>query len=547
MFSSPGSLFKGKVHTNYEDPKAWHNVFRNEVTMRIDESVFSPLFSDLHGRPNASIRVMVGMMILKEAEGISDQKLFEDCRYNMLYRSALGLLNINDPLPTESTYYLFRKKVAAHGQENEEDLFSRAFSQITAEQCSYFNVSGKRVRMDSKLIASNIAWLSRYELIHKTLGIHYKAIKDDSKLCERTKNKLEEALKIEAKKVVHIHSAREVKSRLVKLGSIISEVLDLVEYSELASYQLLKRVFSEQYKLGENQVVMARDKEEISAQSVQSPYDSECTYRKKGDKEGQKKQQIKGYSANVTETCDDDNLNLITQVNVQVANTPDSGFFKHDIEKTQEIVVDKIEDAHTDGAYNSVENQEFCIKNGIELRLKAITGNKGRYEYEMSEDQSLTIRDTHTNEIIENTQISGKDGTTKWRIKTEKGYRYIKQKEVDAFMLRKKIAETPKEILNKRNNVEATIFQLGYHCSNSKSKYRGLIKHRMWANIRSLWLNFVRIFNYVTNLGQKTNELAINLIKIHQIINSVYQIIKCLIPDIGKIKHPHKNYFLHAS
>ncbi len=64
-------------------------------------------------------------------------------------------------------------------------------------------------------------------------------------------------------------------------------------------------------------------------------------------------------------------------------------------------------------------------------------------------------------------------------------------------MLRKQIAETPIETLQKRNNVEATIFQLGYHYSNAKTRYRGQIKHQMWANIRCLWINFVRILRYI--------------------------------------------------
>jgi len=51
--------------------------------------------------------------------------------------------------------------------------------------------------------------------------------------------------------------------------------------------------------------------------------------------------------------------------------------------------------------------------------------------------------------------------------------------------------------------VEATIFQLGYHYSNDKSRYRGLIKHKMWANARCLWINFVRILNYVAGGGSK--------------------------------------------
>jgi hypothetical protein len=49
-------------------------------------------------------------------------------------------------------------------------LFEKAFAQITKTQMIDFYVSGKKIRMDSKLLGSNIAWLSRYELID-TLAI----------------------------------------------------------------------------------------------------------------------------------------------------------------------------------------------------------------------------------------------------------------------------------------------------------------------------------------------------------------------------------------
>jgi hypothetical protein len=42
---------------------------------------------------------------------------------------------------------------------------------------------------------------------------------------------------------------------------------------------------------------------------------------------------------------------------------------------------------------------------------------------------------------------------------------------------------------------------LGYHYTNDKSRYRGITKHRMWANIRCLWVNFVRIMKHVLKNG----------------------------------------------
>ncbi|MDR0604330.1 MAG: transposase, partial [Bacteroidales bacterium] len=87
----------------------------------------------------------------------------------------------------------------------------------------------------------------------------------------------------------------------------------------------------------------------------------------------------------------------------------------------------------------------------------------------------------------------------KWTIKYDGNKkRYFDQKQVEICQLRKQISATPQSVLNRRNNVEATIFQLGYHYTNDKSRYRGLIKHKMWANIRCLWVNFVRIVKFVT-------------------------------------------------
>ena len=39
VFSSPSGLFSGKSQRMYDDKAAWHNQFRQHVTLRIDESI----------------------------------------------------------------------------------------------------------------------------------------------------------------------------------------------------------------------------------------------------------------------------------------------------------------------------------------------------------------------------------------------------------------------------------------------------------------------------------------------------------------------------
>ena len=139
------------------------------------------------------------------------------------------------------------------------------------------------------------------------------------------------------------------------------------------------------------------------------------------------------------------------------------------------------------------------------------------------EKGELVVTDLQTNTIVPSRKIEPrkKKDQLKWAIKDEEGkYRYFTQKEIDTSLLRKQIgARTPEE-LNVRNNVEATIFQLGYHYPNDKSRYRGFIKHKIWANVRCLWINFVRILNFLTrrveNCAQKvTNRDILRYFFIH--------------------------------
>ena len=46
-FSNTSNHLNSTVAKEYLDPKSWHNQFREQIVMRIDESVFSVLFHDI--------------------------------------------------------------------------------------------------------------------------------------------------------------------------------------------------------------------------------------------------------------------------------------------------------------------------------------------------------------------------------------------------------------------------------------------------------------------------------------------------------------------
>ena len=61
------------------------------------------------GRPNASIRILVAMSVLKEGFVCSGEDLFEKCEFDLLKRKALGMELLTDVTPSIDTYYLFRR------------------------------------------------------------------------------------------------------------------------------------------------------------------------------------------------------------------------------------------------------------------------------------------------------------------------------------------------------------------------------------------------------------------------------------------------------
>jgi len=513
-FTSVPTMLERSALKQYSDQGHWHNQFREQVVMRIDESIFGVLFNNTTGAPNAPARTLVGMMILKESFGWSDSQLFEHCRFNLLVRSSLGLFNINDPLPVESTYYLLRKRIYDHQKQNGEDLMGNVFAHITSGQIKEFDVNGRSIRMDSKLIGSNIAIFTRYEIIHQTLCMFYKSIDKaaKSKLFVVDRKQLEVLMKEESCKTVYHSTKDELKGRLQTIGILIYRLLNSLEYLQTELYQLLQRVFNEQYKVAEDQQIELRPKEEISSSSLQSPHDPDTAYRNKGD------QTVKGYSVNITETCSKDNLNLITNVIVEKANTSDTAFVDPAIEATIEVTGQIVKTVYADGAYQS-PNNDGCCKN-IDMVFTGIQGFESRYDLEMTLE-GLLVTNTKTGEqmkavLVKKHKNSKED---RWRITTPSGYYYFGQLAIRASQLRRQMKGRSLEELHKRNNVEATIFQLSYPLRNNKSKYRGIIKQKTWAYCRCLWINLVRILNFTKQICQRTFKIMELPVFEHSFVN----------------------------
>ena len=284
LFESPSNLMRGRALKKYDDPEAWHNQFYELVTSNIDEDKFKPLFkSGNMGRGNASISQLVAIMIMKEGNRRSDEQMFEAVDFDLLVRKALGLVNLSDQAPSLDTYYLLRRRMVAYEEETGINLMGCCFKDVTKAQAMKFHVEGKSVRMDSKLIGSNIARYSRYRIILTTLQKWAKVGLDS--LNPSLRKKVEPYCKEDAQKTEYRSTSEEIQQRIEALGAVIYKVLVRIKASDDL---LLKRVFDEQYEVSHGKVSL-RDKKLVSADSVQNPNDPDAAYRTKGD------QKVKGY------------------------------------------------------------------------------------------------------------------------------------------------------------------------------------------------------------------------------------------------------------
>lgn len=497
----------GARQKKFADPNAWHNLFREFITSKVNEKRFSNLFSGTMGRPNASIRQLIGMMVLKESCGWSDERLFEACEFDILVMSALGMNNASDEAPCAATYYNFRRSLYEHQLKTGEDLIGEMFKELTRNQAKLFGVNGKFIRMDSKLIGSNICKSSRLQLIISVLQVFYKDLSEQPcllfRLAEEDKKALSDLIKQKSGQIVYGLDNAGRHEMLERLGYLLLRLQELYNETDSSKYHLIVRILSEQYSI-QGERLKLREISEIKSDSLQSPYDEDAAYRKKGE------QKVQGYSVNVTETCNDDSVNLITDVKVEKANYSDKDFLQGAIERNEQML-GHVENVNTDGAYHSEENQAFAKNNKTTLLVANMPGKKGKYEFRIDDNKQVTVTNTETGEVQKAEEY--KEG--KYKIRENGKIKYFALSLVLSYLQRQQIEDFTSNELARRNNVEASIFQLSYFTRNNKTRYRGQIKHQWWAFNRCMWINLVRIKNLVGEVCPVFPEIK----KIEQFVN----------------------------
>lgn len=384
---SPGSIqeqLPKKLRERLQN--SWAQTFRDEVFYRIDEEPFAVLYSDKPSRPNAPINVLVGMEILKAGFGWSDEELYHHVCFDLQVRYALGLDKLSLPVFEIRTLYNFRQRVREYAAETGVNLLRQVFEQVTDEQLAALELQAGWQRMDSTQLLSNLAAMSRLELVVSVVQMAYRALDESSQM--RWQERLAFYLKGRPQKVCYAIKAPEVEAHLITLGEVLVELGQelAMQRPDSEASRLVKRVLSEQYQVEPTGAVGVRPGEEISAESLQSPHDPDATFRIKGGKAYRG-----GYVVHVSETCDPENpVQLITDVQVASNHTDDGELLARSLDNQAERGIE-VEKLTTDGGYTGPVADEACEQHKVELRPTHMRGGQSAADHLGWEDYTWEL------------------------------------------------------------------------------------------------------------------------------------------------------------
>jgi len=366
LFSSIDSLPE-KQQARLE--ASWAGTFYHELFCRINEEPFAVLYSDDEAsRPNIPVNLLVGFETLKAGFGWSDEEAFDHFCFDVQVRYAVGHRDLSEGHFDLRTVYNFRYRVAKHMQESGENLIDQAFEQVTDEQVAAFNLKTNKLRMDSTLIASNIRQTTRLQLLVEVLQRVHRMLDEGEQ--QQYRDDFAAYLKGSSGQYIYSIKKEAYAAHLQRVGELMHQlVVELqAKYADEPAYQVLERVFKEHFAIGEG-ALRAKEGEELSADSLQSPDDWEATYRRK------RGQDYIGYVTNVTETCHPENpFQLVVQVQTESNNTDDAVMLAEALPSLKERT--GVNEMHTDGGYNSPSVDETMQEHQVQQIQTAIRGRK---------------------------------------------------------------------------------------------------------------------------------------------------------------------------
>lgn len=338
----------------------WCFTFKEKILPLIDEEEFRHLYSQTDGRPNASIIVMVSLLIFMGLE-----KLTWRAVEFLFPRRIDWLIATNTPLGSanidHTTLFKFYLRLEA------DNTCLELFTKITDVFIKVCGTSVKMQRTDSFYIHGWLRILSRYGLFKETIRKFLQSLRKQKPglysniIKELSQDYLEKEFDLTEKDKEL--AQRKVSLMVKDLYKLCCAFKDHKQVSHYETFKLLSKVFSQQCEVKENvntepEIII---KEKPDSDTICTPHNPEARYTRKG------KQRVTGDKGFVTETCSPENkTQFITDVNVLEAPASDS--------KEQPQIQDRLienglkpEKQYEDAGFINGQNIIDSKDNGIEL------------------------------------------------------------------------------------------------------------------------------------------------------------------------------------
>lgn len=494
---------------------SWAELFYQELFSRIEERDFEILYSDKPSRPNVPVNVLVGLEILKDGFGWTDEEMYDHFTYNVKVRYGLGYRNLEEGHFELRTVYNFRNRLSNHMQQTGENLFEVCFEQITDKQLEAFKLKSGIQRVDSKQIASNIRQTTRLQLLIEVVQRTWRMLNASDKTSYH--NVFKPYIEKKAGQYIYRLKGEKHQPHIEKMGQLMQHlVIELAgSYKNDPAFAVLKRVFNEHFVIEEEET-RVKEGNELSASSLQSPDDLEATFRKKRNEEHV------GYVTNVTETADPENeLQLILKVQTEPNTTDDASMLADalpDLVRRTEL-----DTMYGDGGYNSAEVDNVCREQKVELMQTAIRGgnpsdayfNLADFQFEMDDNgkpRQITCPDGQVVEVeagrkegrykalFEQPICAACDLSSKCKLETlkrqPKRVLYFRLAEVDLARRRQRMLLEKQSGRNLRSAVEASVREISCRLEHGKLRVRGKFRVGMTMLASAAMTNARRIWRY---------------------------------------------------
>jgi len=333
------------------------------------EDDFAELFDPTDGRPNRSVALVVGVLLLKEMNDFTDEEVLGDLDFDSRFWYAFDL-EVSDSHICQKTLHNFRAGLMEH------DKSRWVFRAMTDELMGALEIDVSKQRLDSTHILSNFAVLTRLGLFCETIRVFLRELKKRKVEAYETismgilKRHGEESRYVDARKA-------EGPRRLAVVARDVYRIVERFRGQEdvvgMEEYKLLERLLKEQCEVvttqehpkededdnGEEAVpIKLKAAKEVSSASLQTPHDPDVSYS------GHKG---KGYEVQIAETCHPDNpVEMITYVDVTESSKSDALATIPMVEALDEAGI-KPEEMVADTAYSGAGNASGAAMHGVNL------------------------------------------------------------------------------------------------------------------------------------------------------------------------------------